>query len=162
MKFIKWSIMIGVFILSACSLPAQTAQYLVVSQEDVENLGQYLAAWADMHCTIIWIDDEPILIEDGNAGGCSMVWWQHPEGTAFVERGNEMPEAIRPGAEAWNLKNVAVKAHLTEMMNQTDCDVNELLQAASQFTQETTPAKVGVHLACLGNIQFIPVERGIE
>jgi len=133
-----------------------------LSDRDVDALGQQLAAWADSNCVTIWIDEAPIQIEDGNAGGSSRVWWQHPEGQAFAERGDEMPEAIRPGAQAWHERNLAVRAHLAQLLEKSDCDLPGLLQAPAQFGPEAPSQDVAAQLFCLGEIRFEPVERGVE
>jgi hypothetical protein len=162
MKLLFRQIFIGWLLLAACGLKSQTNQSTPVSEADVNRLGEYLAGWAEKHCTVIWIDDNPVLIEDGNAGGCSAVWWQHPEGLAFVERGDEMPEAIRPGAEQWHLQNMAVKTYLSNLLSQSDCDFDNLLSNVSHFSQETNQVEVADQLSCLGKVDFVPVERGIE
>lgn len=134
----------------------------MVSEVAVATLGKQLAAWANLHCTNIAIENEPILVEDGNAGGCSQVWWQHPEGQAFVERGDEMPAAIRPGAEQWHRKNEAAKSLLTEALRESECNLDQLLQQVALFGAETSKEEVAEHLSCLGEINFVPVEFGIE
>ena len=128
----------------------------------VNELGQYLAAWANMHCTNIAVENTPLLIEDANAGGCSQLWWQHPQGLAFEERGDDMPAAIRPEAEQLHKKNEAVKILLTNLLNGSDCNLDQLLQEAALFSMQTSKDEVAEQLSCLGEISFVPVEVGIE
>lgn len=159
---IRLCLLLGIFFLISCKVSEAVVQSTPVPEIAVNELGQYLAAWANMHCTNIAIENGPILIEDGNAGGCSQVWWQHPGGLAFEERGDDMPAAIRPEAEQWHNKNEAVKGLLTEMLNASDCNLDQLLQQAALFSMQTSEEEVAGHLSCLGEISFIPVAVGIE
>lgn len=155
-------LLLGIFLLVSCRVSKPVVQPTPVPEMAVNELGQYLASWANMHCTNIAIDNAPILIEDGNAGGCSQVWWQHPEGLAYEEQGDDMPAAIRSGAEQWHNKNEAVLRLLTDMLNASDCNPEQLLREAALFSMQTSEDEVAGHLSCLGEISFVPVEVGIE
>lgn len=159
---IRRCLLLGLFLLVSCKVSEPAVQPTSVPEMAVNELGQYMASWANMHCTNIAIENAPILIEDGNAGGCSQVWWQHPEGLAFEERGDNMPAAIRLGAEQWHNKNEAVSSLLTDRLNASDCNLDQLLQEAALFSVQTSEDEVAGYLSCLGEINFVPVEVGIE
>ncbi len=143
-------------------LPACRAAPTALSDESLDSIGGQLATWADSQCTTIWIEGAPVNLEDGNAGGCSRVWWQHPEGIAFVERGDEMPDAIRPGAQRWHEQNQAVRAHLARLLEGSDCDIEALARSIELLSRETPAQEVAAELSCLGEVDFRPVEHGIE
>ena len=159
---IRRCLLVGLFLLVSCSVSEPAVQPTPVPEMVVNELGQYLASWANMRCTNIAIEDAPILIEDDNAGGCSQVWWQHPEGLAFEERGDDMPAAIRLGAEQWHNRNEAVLRLLTDRLNASDCNLDQLLEEAARFSVQTSEEEVAGYLSCLGEITFVPVEVGIE
>ena len=145
---IRHCLLLGLFLLVSCKVSEPAVQPTSVPEMAVNELGQYLASWANMHCTNIAIENAPILIEDGNAGGCSQVWWQHPEGLAFEERGDNMPAAIRLGADQWHNKNEAVSILLTDRLNASDCNLDQLLQEAALFSVQTSENEVARYLSC--------------
>lgn len=159
---IRLCLLLGSFLWMSCQASESVVQPAPVPETMVNGLGQYLASWANMHCTNILIDGIPVLIEDGNAGGCSEVWWQHPEGLTFEERGDDMPAAIRPSAEQWHRKNVFVRTLLADTLNASNCNLDQLLQEEARFTMQTSADEVAGYLSCLGEISFMPVEFGIE
>ena len=142
----------------------------IIIGEQLHLAGQHLSYWSDYYHRIIKVNGLPINIEGPNSGGYSRVLWQHLIVSGVFSR-DERSDNLR--------QNKEVRENLKQLINKSDCDLDEVLEYVKQFQnplnkqtdlsvwderafKNATPERLAKRLKCLGKIEFKKVFHGIK
>lgn len=139
----------------------------VYTVDDIEKLGGALAAWADRTHSIVYLNDEPLLIEGGNAGGHSPVEMpslQHSSWPGFINTSTYelyarwervlTYDGCRDGFVASYLRDMSPGEYSCTDTIPSSCGWSGLFP--------TTTGQLADDLSCLGVITFRETSWGSE
>lgn len=99
----------------------------------VNHYGEKIGRWADGNCLMITIDNEVIVRNYGNAGGCDSVGW-----------------------------SVTLEPILEQIIEDSSCNLDELDSKIKNLYYSTTEEQFSQNFDCLGTIEFFEVGWGPE
>ncbi|WP_258105627.1 hypothetical protein [Marinoscillum sp. MHG1-6] len=147
-----------------------------ISEAEIILIGNKLAEWGDGNCQIISIEDQPILWQGPNSGGCSEVYFElRVEGRkAYYDFEALRAQYEEAGAADWFIdreisireaflaNETMVKQNLSSAIDDSNCEASTLISSIDTISTTTGAQEIIEILSCAGSILISDGYSGIE